>query len=353
MDYKIERDNTISVSKYGRLKKITGTRLASILGLNNWNTPFQTWCDMTKVYSPPFEDTIYTIAGKVIEPKIIEYLKKKMTMGEVIDGEEYWGKDFAKMRFDYYPENPLFGGMWDALILSKKTRKPMGVIEIKTTKRAEDWRTDIPLYYKIQAMLYARLLKVKTIYFAVAFLTDDIYDDPNSFVASDDTVKIISFRLDNEEIDDYISRATKWYDIHIIGKRSPEWNEKADSEVLKVLRTNTLDVEESVEIETLLKIIDELKPRIDSLKRDEATLKKTQEAIKAYLMTKFGETDTRVSVESGLYEITLTKTKSDKPVFDEERYKEDYPTIYEKYLIKEVKENIRQSVTLKKTKEEN
>ena len=46
-------------------------------------------------------------------------------------------------------------------ILSNKTGKPLGVIEIKTTKRAEDWADGVPIYYKIQAMLYARLLKVK------------------------------------------------------------------------------------------------------------------------------------------------------------------------------------------------
>ena len=51
------------------LKKITGTRFAAIMGLNKWTTPFNAWCAITRTYEEPFEDTIYTVAGKTIEPK--------------------------------------------------------------------------------------------------------------------------------------------------------------------------------------------------------------------------------------------------------------------------------------------
>lgn len=60
-----------------KFKKMTATRFASVLGLNTWKTPFATWCEMTRTYEEPFTDSIYTIAGKVIEPKIIDYLKER------------------------------------------------------------------------------------------------------------------------------------------------------------------------------------------------------------------------------------------------------------------------------------
>ncbi|QIK57794.1 YqaJ-like viral recombinase [Erysipelothrix sp. HDW6A] len=342
MEYKLTNSN-VEVGKLGRVKKVTGTRLAAILGLNNWNTPFATWCDMTKVYSPPFEDTIYTIAGKVIEPKIINFLRRTIKVGKVIDGEEYWGKDFMKRRFDYYPENKIFGGMWDALIVSEKTGKPRGVIEIKTTKRAEDWQEDIPLYYKIQAMLYAHLLGVKNILFAVAFLSDDIYDDPSLFIASEETVKIISFRLDDDEINQYILLAEKWHKEHIEGKVSPDFDEKKDAEILKILRTNVVeDIDDS--IETHLKIIDENKPLLDEMKKVEKLVKDSESAIKKYLLTQFGETDTKAVVSSSKYEITLSNTVKDVESFDVEAFKESYPKLYEEYLNVETKETIRQSI---------
>ena len=68
-------NNTIQVTPPRKPKKLTGTRFASVLGLNRWSTPFEIWCACTRTYEAPFEDTIYTKAGKAIEPKQAEYMK--------------------------------------------------------------------------------------------------------------------------------------------------------------------------------------------------------------------------------------------------------------------------------------
>ena len=70
-------DNTITVVPPRKPKKITGTRFAAILGLNQWSTPFEAWCAITRTWERPFEDTIYTFAGKVIEPKQADYMAQK------------------------------------------------------------------------------------------------------------------------------------------------------------------------------------------------------------------------------------------------------------------------------------
>ena len=49
--------------------------MSSVLGLNEYQTPFGAWCEITKLVKLPFEDTKYTIAGKAIEPKLIDYMK--------------------------------------------------------------------------------------------------------------------------------------------------------------------------------------------------------------------------------------------------------------------------------------
>lgn len=42
--------NRIKVVPPKKPKKITGTRFAAIMGLNVWNTPFKTWCEITRTY---------------------------------------------------------------------------------------------------------------------------------------------------------------------------------------------------------------------------------------------------------------------------------------------------------------
>ena len=41
-------DKTITITPPKRPKKITGTRLAAIMGLNKWTTPFNAWCAITR-----------------------------------------------------------------------------------------------------------------------------------------------------------------------------------------------------------------------------------------------------------------------------------------------------------------
>ena len=67
--------NHLEITPPSRTKKVTGTRFATILGLNPWSTPFEMWCAITKTYEKPFEDTIYTVAGKTIEPKQADYME--------------------------------------------------------------------------------------------------------------------------------------------------------------------------------------------------------------------------------------------------------------------------------------
>lgn len=80
--------NRIQIEPPKKTKKITGTRFATILGLNPWSTEFEMWCAITKTYEEPFEDTIYTVAGKTIEPKQADYMKKSYGMSTRTTYEE-------------------------------------------------------------------------------------------------------------------------------------------------------------------------------------------------------------------------------------------------------------------------
>ena len=49
--------NKIKVVPPKRPKKLTATRFATVLGLNPWSTPFEEWCEITRTYQKPFEET--------------------------------------------------------------------------------------------------------------------------------------------------------------------------------------------------------------------------------------------------------------------------------------------------------
>lgn len=238
MKYKIVEDHLELEEFPNKFKKLTATRFATILGLNAWNTPFSAWCEITKIYEKPFEESIYTNAGKVIEPKVINYLKKVYFM-DIKDPTEVYGPDYFKKTWgDFFPEQAVFGGMWDSL-------GDTFVVEIKTTKRAEDWQKDVPIYYKLQACLYAYLLGFDDIIITVSFLEKKDYENPEKFEPSIKNTKIYEFKLSKEIPnfeEKYIAPALEWWREHIVKGVSPAYDGVKDKEILLALRRNTTKV---------------------------------------------------------------------------------------------------------------
>ena len=164
-------------------KKLTATRFATILGLNPWSTPFEVWCEITRTYAKPFEDTKYTVAGKTIEPKQAAYMKSSYFMTDLVSPTDLYGENyFKRTRGDFFSEQAVLGGMWDYLRMTSGT--PTAVLEMKTTKRAEDWSADIPEYYALQAVLYAYLLGVDDVIMVASFLSEKDYDHPENYVCT-------------------------------------------------------------------------------------------------------------------------------------------------------------------------
>ena len=129
---KWNNDNTITVIPPAKPKKITGTRFAAVLGLNDWTTPFNAWCAITRTYEAPFEDTIYTIAGKTIEPKQADYMKGKYFWKNLITPTDVYGEDYFKKTWgDFFPNEKIYGGMWDYLFVDKEG-KPETVLDQAT-----------------------------------------------------------------------------------------------------------------------------------------------------------------------------------------------------------------------------
>lgn len=316
-------DGTIIVDPPKRPKKITGTRLGAILGANCWSTPFEAWCAITRTYEKPFEETIYTKAGKIIEPKQAEFIRNTYSI-DLTSPEDVYGKDFFKKTYgDFFPEIKIFGGMWD--FLEKEDGETIAVYEMKTTKRAEDWAEDIPEYYALQAALYAYLLKVDEVYMVCSILEDSDYDHPEDFVCTMENTFVRAFVVSERypDMHDIITQCTHWWNRHVLKGISPKYDEVKDAEILRVLRQNNVSPESDLnalvtEAETLLERIDSIKALVAD---DEKRLRKVQDMIKDICTSQFREGDKSVLVSGPRYDWVTSKAVSVK--IDKDRMAED------------------------------
>ena len=328
-------DNTISVVPPARPKKITGTRFAAILGQNAWSTPFNAWCAITRTYEEPFEDTIYTIAGKTIEPKQADYMAKKYFWRKLVRPSDFWGEHyFEKTYGDFFPDYEVLGGMWDYLFVDDNMATET-VLEMKTTKRAEDWVDDIPEYYALQAALYAWLLHVDDVIMVCTILDEKDYEHPEAFTVTPENTFERSFKV-SERYPDFakiVKKVMKWWEDHVLTGISPAYDEKRDADILKVLRTNNLNPDS--DMEEILAEAEMLQEKLDKhaaeVAADEKRLKILKDMIKENSMCLFDENTKQVVTEGLHYDWTVAKSITLK--IDEDALKAD--GLLEKYKTKE------------------
>jgi predicted phage-related endonuclease len=325
--------NRIKIDPPKKTKKITGTRFATILGLNPWSTPFEMWCAVTKTYEKPFEDTIYTVAGKTIEPKQARYMEQSYGM-DIIRPSDVWGEDyFHKTWGDFFPENKHLGGMWDYL-MKGEDGKVEAVLEMKTTKRAEDWKNDVPEYYALQAALYAYLYGVDNVIMVASFLDEGDYNNPSAYRPSAKNTITVEFKV-SERYPDFADKVTtveKWWADYVETGISPEYDEKKDTEILAALRTNTLSPD--TDIEALVAEAEDLKRNLDAVAaanaEKEKRLKTISDLIKEHAMKQFRDGDKKVEVKGSTF--TWTISRSETTGIDKDALKAD--GLLEKYTKK-------------------
>lgn len=324
--------NHIECDPPKRPKKLTATRFATILGLNTWASSFEAWCAMTRVYEAPFEDTIYTAAGKVIEPKIIKYLQDRYFM-DIKSPTDVYGQDYFKKTWgDFFPNSEALGGMWDAL-------GDDFVVEIKTTKRAEDWykngEVNPPIYYKLQAALYAWLLGFDDVVMTGSFLKAEDYEHPEDFEPNINNTVIYEFKVSEEfpNFDlDFVNPALRFWKEHVLTGVSPDFDEKKDAEILKALRTTQVDTS-GADITKLIKEGEKLKSQINKADAKIADkrkrLKEIEDAVKAHMAHFMGEDDKTAELDGKAFKWTLTR--SQRASLDTTKLKKELPDVASKY----------------------
>lgn len=294
MEWKYSEDRKrIVIDPPKQRLRITGHRLPTILGVNKWSTPFQAWCEITKLLKAPFVETKYTEAGKVIEPKLIAYVASKFP--NVVSIEEYYGANIDKYKYNnFVEESNVFGGVIDAVSTLDDLKTITMICECKTSSKPQDWvNNQVPIDYLLQGALYSYLKGLDRVLFACTFLEEMDYVHPEKFVVNDDNTILVVKKLKdilipiNGEylnIEEIMEFGKKWWNEYIETGVSPEFDEKADKEYLDMIRASKpcedndlLDVcEEAIKVAQEIKELEVssgLKAKQDLLKTLESSIK--------------------------------------------------------------------------------
>lgn len=374
------QENRVSLAKVGRTKKITGTRFAAILGKNRWSTAFETWCDITGAYKKPFVKTIFTEAGKIIEPLQIQWYKDNY-FANVLTPEERYGYDPFKTTFGNFfngkkanqlgagnfddPKDDILGGMWDGIELDENDN-PIGVIECKSTKRAQDWSEDeAPEYYEYQAVLYAYLLGLDRVTMIATFLDDEDYHgaDGNTkgeeldvalgklrenIVVDNNNTMAFTFSIKERypDIEKAVEYARDWWEKHVVTGKSPAFDMSSkDKEIIRAFGTEILDNPDD-EIIKLAKEIDDKELRLALLKESmgindlEKEIKDSKDLLKLKAEDSFGDDNEYIEIITDKNKYTLSKqitNRISKKLLEEDGVLEKYQTASESIVLRSAK----------------
>ncbi len=239
-----------------KFKKITGTRLSSVIGLNKYTSPLKVWCCMVGIYSEPIDPTLAKL-GMYIEPKVRDYVSQKLNIKF---------KDYvpAQVKWDVFKDtDEVFGGIPDGEpvneqgVVDYSTGNPM--LEIKTSsidafvyktekgllhmqkdeqgyplvktvgKKKLSWfdengKLKISNEYMYQLGLYLYLRKINKGMFAVCFLTKEDYAHPEDFKIENHDIQLKAMSIaDRSKFErNVIEPAREWYMKYIKTGISPE-----------------------------------------------------------------------------------------------------------------------------------
>ena len=331
--YGDNRDNII-IAPPKQTLRITGHRLSSVLGLNKYQSPFGAWAEITKLVKLPFEDTKYTIAGKAIEPKLIEYMKTQLP--NIVSIEDYYGNVFDEYRYNNFKdESNIFGGVIDAVSTLNDKKTITAIVECKTSSKPQDWANDmIPVDYLLQGALYSYMKGLKEIIFVCVFLDELDYAHPEEVNITKDNTIIRIRQLDDlvfdingkyMNIEDCMQYAKEWWEKYIVTGVSPTFDEKLDKEYLDIIRAT-----DATQDNDLLKVCDD-------------AFKLAQEIKEAKIVNGIDEMEKRLK----LLETSIKKEMIDKTIdncgayslshkvsykFDEETFSKEHEDLYKDYL---------------------
>ena len=181
-----------------------------------------------------------------------------------------------------------------------------------------------------------------------SFLEDKDYINPDAFEPTAANTVVIEFKVSEAFPtfkESYVDPALEFWRDYVLTGISPEFDEKKDAEILKVLRKNTVEPTEKeiskliVEADKLQEAIDKAEDKISEKKK---RLKEIDDQVKKYMSEQFRDGDKKVEIVGKKYNWTLTK--SERNSLDSTALKKDLPDVFGKYTKKSEVYSLKKSV---------
>ncbi|WP_051864909.1 YqaJ viral recombinase family protein [Streptosporangium roseum] len=142
-----------------RATRLSGSRMAAVLGLSPWESPYSTWCEMAGLVQPD-EQTKEQSRGHYLEPAVAAWFADQHPELMVAEAGTYVHADRPQ-----HLANP------DRLLTTPGSSTAAALLEIKTDADGSGWGepgTDqIPVYYRTQVQWYLDVLGLQRAYIAV------------------------------------------------------------------------------------------------------------------------------------------------------------------------------------------
>lgn len=324
--------------------RITGHRIASVLGLNQYQSEFGAWVEITKLAKKPFEESKYTLFGKAVEPKLIDMVRKKFP--NVMSIEEYYGNNIDRYKWNNFIEDSnVFGGIIDAVATKDDMKTLTMIVECKSSSKPQEWgNNNVPIEYLLQGCLYSYLKGLDRALFICCFPQDLDYNHPELFEPNETNTIMVVKKIKDVLIpmpsgeyitfEEAIEYCEQWWKKYIETGVSPEFDETKDKEYLDIIRTSKPINDNS--LEDLCDRARELTDEINLLKENlginskEKELKILEASIKDGLMNSLSDGETKISCK----QYSLNGTIKEK--FNEKQFAKENPKTYEKYIEKEL-----------------
>lgn len=297
-----------------RRKGIGGSDAATVLGLNNYATPYTLWLEKTgRALPDDLSDNEKVYWGNVLEDVIIQEFAKRHQEVAV------WKSDCMYMS----EEHPFMFASTDAMISNDGVNET-AVLEIKTCgeRRRSDWDDGVPPYYLAQVNHYLAVTGLDTAYVAV-------------LIGGQEYREYVVQR-DEDDINYLIAKEREFWQMVEDDQMPPFTGSAIDNQALMNQFPNP-DKEyiQALDDDVRLEELESIKNQIKALETD-------KKVIESELRSMIGG---HKGVETPRYRCTWSRSESSQ--LDTKRLKEEQPELCEKYT-KTVNRDSGLRVTVKK-----
>lgn len=289
---------------------IGSSEVATLLGVNPWQTPYQLWLQKTRRVPEEEKESFLMKAGHYLEDAVsrfcadetgLQIIKNSSAEFVVVNRE----RPYLRVSPDRYAWKPG----------ARRTKGNKVIIECKTTQNSVD-EDNIPPYWFVQVMYQLGVTEMEEA--VIAWLTQG-----RSF-----GYKWLTFDKDFYE-DVIVDTVERFWVDNIKGGREPELTNIDDVLIKYPKQTEGSRV---MATEEIIDIYEELKATNEELKRLKELKERAEEQIKMSMLD--GETlYIPATLEHPSRTLATWKKSKDSTVFDVDRFQTENPQEYNKYLI--------------------